>query len=285
MRYRGGGRIAGFDEDIPANSSYVGYSPGSWHLGEACQWLNVERWPERKIRITLGKGAIQYGTIWYADTTVGGVVAESSTIPPTIRADVSSEYPGPYSVIWEKSTDGGQNWSVVANDAYHAIQSSGYLSLFGQRRVNDGTLYRMLAVSGLRYAVSDNVVVWNDNVVVTFTKQPTQGLVGGVANITPSQQLDLDASAEAEGEYHGLAYKVIYSWQSATSQTGPWFYYAANPEGEEEGKLTFIPPPIFGTTYIRAVATFTYSSPSYAVADRADVVAYSDPVRINVVES
>jgi hypothetical protein len=286
MRYRGAGRIAGFSDQHP--QSFLGACSGAWKLGEATQWLSVSRWPRRSITI--------YNLPEYLDTTVGGY--------GQFQPSVYSEY-GYYSAQWQKSVDDGVNWSNVINDQYHDIDPfSAWLTLTGQRRVDDGRLYRLRVTSGLRYVTSEPIPLWNDEVQITWNQQPQSTSAPDLTNA------DFTAAATATGIHHELDYDVSYYWQrwrpwpsgasshnptqdddvdgDGVADEGEWKDFQPNASVDPTQGLLEINPVqtgINGYKY-RARATFTYSDPpDHIVADRPDVVSYSDPATLTVTQA
>ena len=294
MRYRGGGKIGGFDDDKPTNQEAV----GCWKLGEACQWLSVNRWPRRTISITNMPA--------YVDTTVGGY----GLIDPIITSGYG------YGVIqWQYSDDAGSTWTNIPNDGKHSVATdgSGWLTLTGQKRnvdssgntINgglpvDGRLYRVVVTAGLRSQPSDyfdsgaqqwagRTEIWNDKVSVVFTSGPCliasefdecSGTPQTAATVPTNTDFTIKVTATAIGDEHGLTYDVEYSWLSSSDGVN-WSPLAADPE-DAEGTLTYkqLTP---GIAYLRGVATFSYSNPpNYIITGRPDVVALSSIIQVTI---
>lgn len=322
MRDRGGGRIGGFNDDVPQQSSAV----GCWKIGEACQWLHVDRWPRRKIIIT--------GMPDFVDTTVGGF----GEIKPTITTE---DYG--YGIIeWQYSNNNGSTWSTIQADGRHAVDAQyGWLTLTDQTRntgstanyaitnpppierasVNggypdDGRLYRVVVTCGLRVVRSDywevdsngvgswkgRCPVWNDRVLVTFTSGPcvnpeTISCTGPQAEFTATvgENMEIHVEAEARGEEHNQEYDIAYSWRVSPNGTSNWSVLSAfNSSGTPNGSgantnLLKFNNAVTGTTYLQAVATFTYSDatsdPPHVIplTKRPLVNGYSDVLKVIVV--
>jgi hypothetical protein len=104
MRYRGGGKIGAFDDDKPT----LYEANGCWKLGEACQWLSVDRWPRRTITITNMPA--------YVDTTIGNF--------GEIKPNISSKYPYGGVIRWQYSDNGGTTWNEKPNNANHTVNTN-----------------------------------------------------------------------------------------------------------------------------------------------------------------
>lgn len=166
MRYRGGGKIAGFDDTYPKDSRSRGPCNGVWHLGEPCQWLSVERWPLGDISINPLEA--------YYDTTICG----AKLITPTVLSNYGYYFP-----TWLRSVDGGVTWYLVADDTYHdapdpvGIAGSANLQLKGQTRN-----VRYKAPTDVYVATSSNGVGVSTNSGQTFTasSSPVPSSVRGI---------------------------------------------------------------------------------------------------------
>lgn len=104
MRYRGGGKIGGFDDDKPTLYG----ANGCWKLGEACQWLHVSRWPRRTITIDQMPA--------YVDTTIGNF--------GEIKPRISSQYPYGGVIRWQYSDDDGATWNEKPNNSDHVVNTA-----------------------------------------------------------------------------------------------------------------------------------------------------------------
>lgn len=104
MRYRGGGKIGAFDDDKPTSNE----ANGCWKLGEACQWLSVDRWPRRTITITNMPA--------YVDTTIGNF--------GEIKPNISSTYWYGGVIRWQYSDNGGTTWNEKPNDNNHSVDTT-----------------------------------------------------------------------------------------------------------------------------------------------------------------
>jgi hypothetical protein len=311
MRYRGGGRIGGFDQYVPQKAA----ARGCWKMGEATQWLHVDRWPRRIITIT--------GMPEQVDTTVGGY--------GEIKPNIYSEY-GYGLVDWQYSDNGGTTWTSAAPGPIHSVDANGYMYLSGQSRntgstaaypitnpppaeratvngglPNDGRLYRVVVTSGLRRVASDyydnaegkwkgRCEVWNDRVTVSFINGPC-GLTGEVTSCAGAQatatvpvgdEIQIFAEAKAVGQEHLQEYDIAYSWRVRSSlTTGNWAVLPATGDsGANTNTLRFVNA-VAGLVYLQCVATFTYSDPPDHVVpltQRPLVSGYSDIIAITVTE-
>lgn len=287
MRYRGAGKIGAFDDNVPQKNASPkrNAAKGCWKLGEACQWLSVDRWPRRLISIEAMPE--------YVDTTVG----HYGEIKPTITTQYEGEFK---SVRWQYSDNGGTTWFEKPSDTNHVIDTEDDgLLLSNQWRnldasgndVNgglpvDGRLWRVIVTCGLRSQRSDyfdeaeqkwkgRCEEWNDRVIVSFTNHPDSPT--GVVRV--GDEVEFQATAVATGQDHGQSYQVTYRWQ--VSEDG--VNYALLPEADYSSSTVNFVPISSGSTYLRAKATFTYSDPpDHIVTGRPDVVAYSDSAFINV---
>jgi hypothetical protein len=295
MRDRGGGKIGAFDDEVPQNGNSKDDAKGCWKIGEACQWLHVNRWPKRRLEIT--------GMPEYVDTTVGGFGEIKPTVTKQYQYEGIAEY--------QYSNDNGSTWHTIFDDGRIEVDEyQGYprLRLFDQTRntgstafypdsdetgvipterasVNggypdDGRLYRLVVTCGLRRVYSDyweidsngvgswkgRTQIWNDRVLVQFQGRPK---IGGVEleeiAILSGTQIEINAFAKAIGEEHGLdEYDVSYGWQQGPDGINNWSFLS-----EDTNKLTFEPPAVYEDAqkvqnflYLRCVGTFTYSDPA-----------------------
>jgi hypothetical protein len=308
MRYRGGGRVGGFDDDVPTKS----VARGCWKMGEATQWLHVNRWPRRIITIT--------GMPENVDTTVGGY--------GEIKPNIYSEY-GYGLVDWQYSDNGGMTWTSASPGSTHDVDANGWMFLSGQSRntgsaaaypvtnpppieratVNgglphDGRLYRVVVTSGLRRVASDyydsnegkwkgRCEVWNDRVTVSFVTGPCPNTGSGgsctdpvaSASVVQGNEIQITATAEAIGQEHLQEYDVAYSWRYSPNGVSNWVTLSVlGDTGADTSTLTYLPL-AEGVDYLQAVATFTYSDPPNHVVpltQRPLVVGYSDVIAITV---
>jgi len=320
MRDRGGGKIGAFNDDVPTNYNYPDDAVGCWKIGEACQWLHVDRWPKRRLLIT--------GMPEYVDTTVGGF----GEIEPTVTKDYG--YAG--IAEYQYSNDNGATWQTISDDGRHAVDTNGYgnprLTLINQTRntgstafypdsditgeipterasVNggypdDGRLYRLVVTCGLRRVYSDyweigqdgvgrwkgRTQIWNDRVLVQFQGRPS---VGGVQleeiAILSGTPIEINAFAKAIGEEHGLDdYDLVYRWRQGPNGINNWSFLS-----EDTNVLTFEPPATFNAddqriqniVYLQGVGTFTYSDPEKGIIPktiRPLVRGYSPSLKLTV---
>jgi hypothetical protein len=307
MRDHGGGRIGGFDDNVPQNGNSKYDANGCWKIGEACQWLHVDRWPQRKLEIT--------GMPEYVDTTVGGFGEIKPTVTKDYQYDGIAEY--------QCSNDNGATWNTIPNDNRHDVddyQGNPRLRLSGQTRntgstafypdsditgvipterasVNggypdDGRLYRLVVTCGLRKVYSDyweiaggvgswkgRTQIWNDRVLIQFQNGPCADGVpcpsGNLAEmvIFAGTVLKLSAFAKAIGEEHGEEYDVVYSWRESPNGVDNWTFKG----GANTNTIEYSPPitsavdggvRIQNIFYIQCAATFTYSDPGKGVISK-----------------
>jgi hypothetical protein len=306
MRYRGGGRIGGFDQNVPQKAA----ARGCWKMGEATQWLHVDRWPRRIITISQMPEKV--------DTTVGGY--------GEIKPYITSEY-GYGLIDWQYSDNGGSTWTSAVPDSTHAVDANGYMYLSGQSRntgstanypvtnpppteratvngglLNDGRLYRVVVTSGIRRVASDyydsnegkwkgRCEVWNDRVTVSFVQGPCPNdgsectTPRAAASVVQGNEIEIFAEAKAIGQEHLEEYDVAYSWRYSANGVSNWVTLSIlGDTGANTNTLTYLPL-AEGVDYLQAVATFTYSDPPDHVVPltkRPLVIGYSSVIAITV---
>ena len=197
MRSRGAGVIGSRVYPLYGSAS------GVWNLGECFQWRKENTWPRLSLII--------YQIASPADATVSG-----ST---TITATITSTYPV-VAYRWEKSTNGGATWSVVAGQTTESITLNGLTSS------NDGDMYRLVATAGIRTLTSNSVTVWRDTIASLSWESPMTESTTVIAG----QAAYFYAVANATGVSHAVYYWTFSSgtsalntqWQQSTNGGSTW---------------------------------------------------------------
>lgn len=268
MRGRIGGRIGRTVLPVPGylggygSSSSQGSAKGVWGVGEVFlasrgyigggyDYYGGSTWPTNSITVewpVVGGYYSGYETIDYIDATVTG----EGTFSPIVTTNYSA-----LAYSWEKSTNGGETWSVVPGE------TTENLTLTGVTLADDGTKYRLIADAGLKQVASTPGTVRFDTATLSITGQPY--------NITSDWEGWFSCYAQATGVNYGKSYEASYQWQRSTDGGATWtniagavygeYYFTAN--SSMDGYKYRCVVSFAGQTLTSNVATFTYAEGYY----------------------
>jgi hypothetical protein len=158
-------------------------------------------------------------TIDFADATATGSATFSVNVTTTFANFVFSYY-------WQRSTDAGATWSTVSGSSGSETASdNGYggggvavtLTRTGQAVTNDGELYRLVAMNGLKTVTGPNgTLQFDDNVTVSITDHP-QSITRGIG-----AWAQFASVGSASGQKYGRTYDGVRQWQRSTDSGATW---------------------------------------------------------------
>jgi hypothetical protein len=220
MRGRIGGRIG------VSYSPASGYTSGVWRLADVYAakagaygfdpYGSSQPWPSRNLTIAWPfSGWPSYSPIDYADATQNG----SATFNASVGGDYSLNGTE-FAYFWERSTDAGATWATVAAssgsftlDTYGNTVS---LERTGQTIANNGELYRLAVINGLKAVFGPSGTMQFDTVTISFSYNPTSIIRSA------GQNAYFESQASAVGQTYGRAYGGSYQWQRSTNGGSTW---------------------------------------------------------------
>jgi hypothetical protein len=197
-----------------------GFKPGGF----------VSPWPTRNI--TIGwpiSGYPSYSAINYADATEGG----SATFNASVLGD-SSLSGAVLSYYWQRSTNSGSTWSTVSGSSgtftFNSFSSANsyanaYLTRTGQTIANDGELYRLVVLNGLKAVTGPSGTLRYDTVTLSIGHPSSDTLAVG-------QYTYFIAQGYATGNTYGRTYYGgSYQWQRSTDSGSTWVDFSGGSTG------------------------------------------------------
>lgn len=221
MRGRLGGRIGASFSPASGNAS------GVWRLADVYAakvgaygfdpWGNGPSWPTRNLTIAWPfLGWPFYSQVDYADATENG----SATFNAVVSGDYSLNGTE-FSHYWQRSTDSGSTWATVSgsNGTFVLDSFSGTavsLERTGQTIANDGDLYRLVVLNGLKTVNGPSGTLQHDSVTISFGSNPSS-IIRSVG-----QSAYFFAAGSATGQTYGRTYGGSYQWQRSTDSGATW---------------------------------------------------------------
>lgn len=215
MRGRIGG-IIGF-----ASQPFAGSASRMWALGDVYaakrgayytdMWYGQGPWPSSNWTIGLPTVPGYYGPIErdWADATATG----EATFSPTVTSP--SVGTSSFSYFWQRSTDAGASWSVLAGSDGTAMAEPGQyggngtatvsLTRTGQTIANDEDRYRIVVTAGLKTFFGQTLALRYDTVTLSHDGGLTSNWNNYVQNLTVAAGVDF--SFRANGGFLSVKYE------------------------------------------------------------------------------
>ena len=184
-------RVGGFIGPASRPATYI--ASGMWTLGEEYISRVEGTWPRNYLDLSLSA---------YFDATQ----TPDTTIYATYYTNLSPVY------SWEKSTNGGSTWAVLSG------QEEYQLALTGLAAADNGSLYRVKAVSGLRSKVSSSLAIRYET-SFTFDWYSQGGYSGQVGD---QASFYIQVNSIIGNTFGSGYYASDVQWQQSTNGGSTW---------------------------------------------------------------